>query len=313
MSQTTKQSSALLYWVFTVNNPTFAPNDLPIHKAEKYVSWQLEQGESGTTHVQGYVEFTTRQRLEALKKWLPTAHFESRRGTAEQARDYTRKEESRKEGPWERGEFVPKTAGQRSDLDTFKAAIFEGLTDRQLLDAYPDQCARYPQFLRMCRKEAAKEKVTKQELAELRPWQEAVKNMIDVEPHDRQILWVYDPAGGTGKTIMSKWLVDHHGAFYTNGGKHTDIVHAYDGERVVIFDYVRESEGYVNYGVMEALKNGIMFSPKYESGMKRFDTPHVVVFANFYPASGKLSEDRLVIIKPQATGFWDILNPPTTQ
>lgn len=292
-----------------MNNPSFEPEELPEHPQEKYVSWQLESGESGTTHVQGYVEFKTRQRLSSLKSWLPAAHFEPRLGTAEQARDYTRKADTRQAGPWERGIWDPVQYGQRSDLQDAREAILSGSTEREVAEKFPDVFARHPGYVRFWFREAIRDRAPKQQLANPYPWQSKVLELIDVEPDDRQILWVFDPIGGRGKTVLAKFLVDHHNAFYTNGGKHTDIVHAYQGEKIAVFDYVRESEQYVNYGVMEQIKNGILFSPKYESGMKRFDTPHLIVFANFYPATGKLSEDRLVVIKPLESGVWDTLFP----
>lgn len=300
-------ASAMLYWVFTDNNPSYEPADLPVASFEKYVSWQLEEGEEGTTHVQGYLECATRQRLSALKKWLPRAHFETRKGTAEQARDYTRKEESRKEGPWERGIFQPVSQGQRTDLEECVEAIKSGATEPEAIEQFPGIFARHQHFIRYHVKLQRERAVEKQELPNPYLWQQNVIDMVSAEPDDRQILWVYDLKGSTGKTVLGKYLVDHHDAFYSNGGKHTDIVHAYQGQRVVIFDYVRESEAYVNYGVMEQLKNGICFSPKYDSGMKRFKNPHVIVFANFYPASNKLSEDRLVVIEPLKCGSWAVL------
>ena len=43
---------------------------------------------------------------------------------------------------------------------------------------------------------------------------------------------------------------------------------------------------------MEAIKNGCFFSGKYESGMVRFNSPHILVFANEPPERTKLSQDR---------------------
>ena len=120
--------------------------------------------------------------------------------------------------------------------------------------------------------------------------------MLALEPHPRRVDWVYDPIGGTGKTHLAKHLVTTQNAFYTNGGKSTDVFYAYQGQRVVIFDFVRESEGFVNYGAIEAIKNGLMSSNKYESQLKVFPIPHLLVFANFQPAPGKLSADRINVI-----------------
>lgn len=62
--------------------------------------------------------------------------------------------------------------------------------------------------------------------------------------------------------------------------------------KVCVFHYTRAVENYVSYEALEAIKDGIFFSTKYESGMVVFDSPHVVVFANFPPDRTQLSADR---------------------
>jgi len=287
------------HYVFTLNNPE---GDLPEWSKIRYVSWQLEKGENGTPHWQGYVELTAPQRLAAMKKWLPRAHFESRKGTREEAREYTRKGDTRVDGPWERGAFDAGGSGARGDLASARDFILTGVTRRQILEEIPEVLAKYPRFVETCLKVAAEDKVTKVLELEPRPWQAKVLEMVEEAPDPRQILWIFDPIGNTGKTHLARYMVDKLGAFYTNGGKAVDITHAYSGERIVIFDYVRDHKEYVGYGVIEQLKNGILFSPKYESGMKRFDTPHVMVLANFLPDSSKFSEDRLVVVRVHSTG-----------
>jgi len=60
----------------------------------------------------------------------------------------------------------------------------------------------------------------------------------------------------------------------------------------VFFDLARMKQDIVQYDVMEAFKNGQFYSTKYESRLVRFNIPHVVVFANFHPATQMLSTDR---------------------
>jgi len=81
----------------------------------RYCTGQLEEGEQGLhRHLQGYLELSKPQRLSWLKAQLSgTAHWEPRRGTREQARDYARKSDTRVEGPWEYGDWQ---AGGRGEL-----------------------------------------------------------------------------------------------------------------------------------------------------------------------------------------------------
>lgn len=282
-------------WVFTLNNPTAA---LELPEGARYLVYQKEVGESGTPHFQGYVEFARPKRLGGLKAWLPTAHFEVRRGTREQARDYARKEASRVEGPWEFGDWGAGSAGARNDLAAARDLLMKGGTKRDLLEEMPEILAKYPRFVDTVQKIAMEDRAEK--ILDLVPkfsWQKCVLEMVASTPNSRQILWIFDPFGNKGKTYLAKHLVDKYGAFYCNGGKTVDLCYAYNGEPVSVFDYVRDAKEYVQYGVIEQFKNGILFSHKYESGCKRFSVPHVIVFANFRPESGKFSDDRLVLVE----------------
>ena len=60
----------------------------------KYMICQLEMGEEGTQHLQGYVEMKSPVRLAAMKKILPRAHLEKSMGKREQAISYCLKLES---------------------------------------------------------------------------------------------------------------------------------------------------------------------------------------------------------------------------
>lgn len=82
---------------FTINNPGLDENNErkePSWCSEKmrYLGYSLERGTSGTIHWQGYVELKGPMSLSTLKVLLggtgPAPHIESRKGTAQQARDY---------------------------------------------------------------------------------------------------------------------------------------------------------------------------------------------------------------------------------
>lgn len=271
-----------------------------MHPAEAFVVWQHER--AGRDHLQGYVEFKSPQPLSSLQAWLPGSHFEPRGGSRQQAIDYCRKEDTRVAGPWTRGQ-EPVGAGKRSDLEDVKAAIRSGASKRQLMDDHAEVFAKYPRFVDAYCASVRLEKVTL--IITIVPrfsWQQRVLDVIDGPVDPRTIYWVFDAFGNHGKTYLATYLTDSKDAFYSNGGKATDITYAYTGQPICIFDYVRDSAEYVNYGVIEQLKNGILFSPKYESGLKRFPVPHVFVFANFRPAADKFSVDRLVTFELNSIG-----------
>lgn len=271
---------------FTINNPV---GTLEFPDFVRYGIYQKEK--VSCEHFQGYIELKEKKTLAALKKWLPTAHFEARRGTREQARDYCMKEESRLEGPWEHGVWDT-NQGARSDIHNVKDAIYAGASKRAIFDEYPEIAAKYPRFVDQCINFAQQDKVELVTTIDPRPWQLDLLSILKTNPDPRQVLWYYDSTGGKGKTHLARYLVDSQGAFYCRGGKAADIAYAYKYEPIVIFDYTRDHEDFVNYSMLEMFKDGMVSSSKYESSLKRCNCPHVIVFSNFEPDRTKMSSDR---------------------
>lgn len=132
---------------------------------------------------------------------------------------------------------------------------------------------------------------------ELYAWQQDIKNMLQDAPNARSICWFWDPDGNTGKTSFCKHLWLHYDVCFLQNAKKSDMAYAYNGEGIVLVNLPRSSEGYVSYDALESLKDGMIFSAKYESGAKVFNNPHVLIFANFPPDEDKLSLDRWVVTR----------------
>ena len=129
-------------------------------------------------------------------------------------------------------------------------------------------------------------------------WQQRVIKIILRTPHPCEIHWIYEEVGNTGKTFLSRFLIcAHHSCIRMENAKSADLKYAYNGEQIVMFDLSRSIEQIFNYEALESLKNGAMFSPKYESKSKVYDMPHVIVFANWLPDRMRLSMDRWNIVK----------------
>ena len=92
-------------WVFTINNPN--PNRLDnLHSNVNvgYMVYQFELSDTGTEHIQGYVEFKIELTWPEVKNIFgETTFFKRRRGRRKNAREYCMKEKSRIRGPWEIG------------------------------------------------------------------------------------------------------------------------------------------------------------------------------------------------------------------
>lgn len=147
-------------WCFTIHNIDWNdPEDRPeTWYAAGHVSYMVYQLEvcpdTGRHHWQGYLLWNRKKTLTGCKKIHPTAHWETRRGTHEQARDYCKKDDTRcpatdtehDPGPFEFGD-EPKP-GERQDLIEVKAAIDSGLTYRDLWQLHFNAMLRYNRNLR---------------------------------------------------------------------------------------------------------------------------------------------------------------------
>ncbi len=278
-------------WMFTLNNPQ--ENELQaLLDACKQAAWQLERGDQGTEHFQGYVEFSSMKALNQLKRFVPRAHWEKRRGNQAQAFDYCTKDDTRLSGPfYHPGDWHPNTQGKRTDLVAARELL---KTKRNFAEAVDDDeltaiCAKYPKFVHHVISHANRPGPMIEPM--FRPWQAGLMEKLSNEPDPRKIHWYVDPVGNNGKSFMTRYLVRNKGAIMLIG-KRADIYHAYEGQSIVVFDYTRAQQDQVDYTAIESLKNALVFSSKYESKMKVFEVPHVIVFSNWEPDVTKLSVDR---------------------
>lgn len=135
-------------------------------------------------------------------------------------------------------------------------------------------------------------------ILQLNWWQNAVEEIIIEKPDYRTIYWIWDQKGNVGKSAFSKYCAIKHGATVVNNGSFSDLAYVIPEQpKLVIFDLPRTVEGRVNYSAIEAIKNGLIFSAKYESRTKIFNPPHVIIFANFKPDEEAMSKDRWQIIE----------------
>lgn len=134
----------------------------------------------------------------------------------------------------------------------------------------------------------------------LNNWQQKIFDLISKKPDTRSINWYYDNKGGIGKTFLCKYLLKISNKIaYITTGKASDIKYLITERnkqqlktKTVIFDIPRCQEEYISYQAIEEVKNGLLFSGKYESKNTIIKPPHIIIFANFYPDIKKLSEDR---------------------
>lgn len=135
-------------------------------------------------------------------------------------------------------------------------------------------------------------------ITSFRDWQMDLIEKLKIEPDDRKIVWYSDPEGGAGKTQMAKYLAVHHKAIVLTNGRTQDLAYCIKTDtKIVVLNFSRSNEDHINYGAIESIKDGLLFSGKYESCTKVFNSPHVIVFANSMPCIEKMSKDRWEIIE----------------
>lgn len=263
---------------------------------------QLEVAPStGKWHFQGFCVVKDKTTIKGMKKKYSTPHFdhdddvhwEIMRGTLEQSEEYCSKEESRAPGslPVTWGIRPLTGQGARSDLaeavTTFKNKGIQGL-----VDDHPTVFVKYASgFQKMIpyihKADPSPSPTT------WRDWQNLLLEELKGDPHPRKIIWYYDQSGAAGKSTIVRHLITRAEAISLKG-RIADMAYAYNGERAVFFDISRTMADNMDhlYQFAEDLKNGSVFSTKYESRTKTFKAPHVVFMSNSLPDYSKWSSDR---------------------
>jgi len=131
------------------------------------------------------------------------------------------------------------------------------------------------------------------------PWQNSLIEELKRKPDDRKIIWYYDPIGGCGKTFFAKHMGMYRDAFVTTKANIYHVAtqlqdYMKKGKTMltVIFNFARESERIKIYQAMEALKDGLVTAEKYHGETLFFPSPHVIIFANYFPNLQQVSLDR---------------------
>lgn len=140
------RNNAARNWVWTFNNPNVDPPTFLATLSElahfRYVIFSLEEGDSGTPHYQGYIEYDKPVRFNAVRANFPAGvHIEPRRGTRDQARDYCRKPEGHISGPFEAGEWS--VQGARTDIETCTTELRQHRSIKRLAEDHPAEYVKF--------------------------------------------------------------------------------------------------------------------------------------------------------------------------
>lgn len=201
------------YWCFTLNNPNEDETETIKNTYDSHANYLIlgfEIGESGTRHIQGYIELSRRTRFDKVKSLLGArVHLERRLGSACQAAQYCKKD-----GNFlEYGEIEGTSAGKRTDLDSFREALTTGSKRKKdLVDEHFGVFMRYG-----------------------RSFNDAISTFSEVRTWktDTYVLW---GRSGSGKT---SFVYSTENDIYSHSGERW--FDGYDRNHVVLFDDLRDS------------------------------------------------------------------------
>lgn len=260
-------------------------------------------------HLQGYIDLWKKTTLKKVKEIFNdnSIHIEKIRGSKEENRAYCQKCDNFQE--W--GLFT-KGQGVRNDLVRLKEKIKAGMTDLELLEDNPEYIHKYDKFINRVRQiyndnKTAKEFKEENFLKEYTKNHKKIFNAVEKIKNDkRKILWVYSEEGNIGKSDAANHMLCTMDAIQFDTTKRADIALAYKGQKYIIFDFCRSIDDKINYGTLEALKNGRIFSSKYGSKLKLFKRPCIICFANTLPDTEKMSPDRWELLHIDSGLFDDL-------
>ena len=296
----TERSPRVKYWSFTLNN--YTQEDLtrlssPIPEID-YLVYGREVGASGTPHLQGTACFKKRVYLSGALAKLGQSHCTPTRHLIESI-NYCKKDGDFTEwGVIPSSEIDSARKKEASEIEEFKNSVKSGVYDeKSLRELHSTVWASSERFCRQYIEDnKPKHRV---EPFPLRPWQQELYQALAHPPDTRTIRFIVDLNGNQGKSWFARYYLDMHDkdTQIIVPGRKVDMAHIVrDDTRVFFVDCPRSKQGeYIQYDFLEELKNGQVFSPKYDSKMKTLAPPHIVVLMNERPDLTKLSRDRPVV------------------
>jgi len=233
-------------YAFTLNNPV-EQLDFSVAPKVRYAIWQLEKGENGTPHYQGYMVMESAVKLGGMKLIVPGAHFEPCKGTHEQNKAYCTKVEGRQEGPWTHG--VEPEQGKRTDLVEIKEKLDAGVSMKQLASEHFSDFIRYERSFR------------------------AYRTLMTPERNFKTEVEVHWGVPGSGKSHYAR---SYAGAYFKPEGQWWC---GYDNHEVVILD---EFKGWLTPTFMLRLMDRYPLRVETKGGSVEFVAKKLIITSNFH-------------------------------
>nr|WAE42998.1 MAG: replication associated protein [Cressdnaviricota sp.] len=251
-----------------------------------------EVGASGTPHLQGYVEFKDAKSFKTVKEKILTnkCHILKAEGNIDENLHYCRKD--------------------RPQDDKLSDIIYENMPEelcakaRALKKVRTDNLTKERKLTpqEIFKKQLIDERLKDYKDVKWKPWQQEILNIISGKPDNRAIYWYWCEKGNSGKSFVSDYITLTRNVILGDG-KSNDVIYQIASmvenlikPEIVLIDIPRNNTKKIPYGTLEKIKNGIIFSGKYESIKVVIPKPHVIIFANKPPDINEMSADRWRIV-----------------
>lgn len=300
----------------------------------RYACGQYERGgENHRLHVQIFLILKVKHRRIWVTNRINGAHCEPRGAHLDDTlRGYCH--DPKKAGfvrlAFEHGTWpLESKTGERNDMNSIRDLIYAGEI-RSMEEAIAHDAnlvCRFPKFVEQLieaqlLKQANDEWHT--ERGRSMPYKPMVwqywlrKYLIEAPREDRRIIFVCDTIGKSGKSrFIEEFTLEFPDLSRDlTAGKEADMACALEvaGMKVLFIDITRSKNEYTGhiYNFAENVKSGKIFKAKFESTMKRFPPPHVVVFTNdAIDLGGRETGKYRKVIDPQTRQWesYEVLSP----
>lgn len=299
--KTEKPPSSMRKTCFTLYAVTEADREKLINMNNiKLLVFQLEVcPTTKREHFQGYMEFQKPMPFKRLKDLFPVIHVEKPNGTALQSYNYCTKEDTRKAGPWLRGDWSiildstkkkKNNQGKRNDLK-----ITELITDIQAGVPYKELIVKYNTMFFKSKNafDTYYEQYKPQKKLtfdfELYEWQQKVIELLNKPRVHRRIIWIWSEASETGKSVFKQYCESQYSVIELSVDSYTNFIHCYDNHNIIWLNLSREDVLTTSYiKMLERLSDGGYTQSTKFNGTRKFIDAHVVVTSNQEPPFDRL-------------------------
>lgn len=235
-------------WCFTLNNYDAADELALSTEVCEYLIYGKETApQTGTKHLQGYIEYKNAKLMSTIKKTYPKMHLEKRRGSAKQAADYCRKGGD----VTERGKMSEQ--GKRTDLERVVEMVEDKKTMAEIAEEEPVTFIKYNRGIA-----ALKGALTKHRSRDDPP----------------NVIWLHGKTG-TGKT---RFPHDNHDSLYIKDG--TQWWDGYEQQEAIVID---DFDGKWPFRDLLRLLDRYEYQGQTKGGYTKINSPWIYITCSYPP------------------------------